>query len=53
MKSDDGVIRVKTKDCHVFNDAKEILNRWMKNLEWTAGRRQAKHVINLVSEWPV
>ena len=25
MKSDDAVMRVRTKDCHVFNDAKEVL----------------------------
>ena len=27
MKSDDGAMRVRTKDCHVCNDAKEVLYR--------------------------
>ena len=28
MKSDDGAMRVRTKDCYVFNDPKEVLYRY-------------------------
>ena len=27
MKSDDGAMRVRTKDCYLFNDAKQVLYR--------------------------